>query len=262
MKDIMIKLFGEYNFIKTWAENNKMFFVNADKNIVSYFILNFIDCTHISDNEELIKKELSKLEEEYVDSGNEKKGIKYSIISSFENKQEVPQIDKNTSAIYLVEFSEINMLSKYRNLIYSIEESPDYFIRYILPYTEKQVAGLKKVLADYSDKNIAQILSQLADVEENYYSLMNGTNTNSVYELVIRLFSKISFLQYQFKATSDDDISLEKMVKDSLTYDLVEYDEAIKENRIALEELISLEKDNITEKEIDKIINQLIEEVK
>ena len=36
MKDIMIKLFGEYNFIKTWAENNKMFFVNADKNIVCF----------------------------------------------------------------------------------------------------------------------------------------------------------------------------------------------------------------------------------
>lgn len=260
MKDIMIKLFEEYNFIKTWEENNKMFFVNADKNIVSYFILNFIDCTHISDDEELIKKELSKLEEEYIDSGNEKKGIKYSIISSFENKQEVSQIDKNTSAIYLVEFSEINMLSKYRNLIYSIEESPDYFKRYILPYTEKQVAGLKNVLADYSDKNIGEILSQLADVEENYYSLMNGTN-NSVYELVIRLFSKIPFLQYRFKATSDD-ISLEKIVKNFLTDDLVEYDEAIKENRITLEEFISLEKDNVTEKEIDKIINQLIEEVK
>ena len=180
MKDIMIKLFEEYNFIKTWEENNKMFFVNADKNIVSYFILNFIDCTHISDDEELIKKELSKLEEEYVESGNEKKGIKYSIFSSFENTQEVSQIDKNTSAIYLVEFSEINMLSEYRNLIYSIEESPDYFKRYILPYTEKQVAGLKNVLVDYSDKNIVEILSQLADVEENYFSLMNGTNNNSV----------------------------------------------------------------------------------
>ena len=261
MKDIMIKLFEEYNFIKTWEENNKMFFVNADKNIVSYFILNFIDCTHISDDEELIKKELSKLEEEYVESGNEKKGIKYSIISSFENTQEMSQIDKNTSAIYLVEFSEINMLSKYRNLIYSIEESPDYFKRYILPYTEKQVAGLKNVLADYSDKNIGEILSQLADVEENYYSLMNGTNNNSVYELVIRLFSKIPFLQYRFKATSDD-ISLEKIVKSFLTDDLVEYDEAIKENRITLEEFICLEKDNITKKEIDKIINQLIEEVK
>lgn len=152
------------------------------------------------------------------------------------------------------------MLSKYRNLIYSIEESPDYFKRYILPYTEKQVDGLKKVLANYGDKSIVEILSQLADEEENYYSLMNGTNNNSVYELVIRLFSKIPFLQYQFKATSDD-ISLEKIVKDSLSNDLVEFDEAIKENRIALEELISLEKDDITEKEIDKIINEFIEGV-
>lgn len=119
---------------------------------------------------------------------------------------------------------------------------------------------MKNVLADYSDKNIVEILSQLADVEENYYSLMNGTNNNSVYEFVIRLFSKIPFLQYRFKATSDD-ISLEKIVKESLTDDLVKYDEAIKENRIALEELISLEEENISEKEIDEIINQLIKEV-
>ena len=55
---------------------------------------------------------------------------------------------------------------------------------------------------------------------------------------------------------------MEKIVKNFLTDDLVEYDEAIKENRITLEEFISLEKDNITEKEIDKIINQLIEEMK
>lgn len=256
----MIKLFGEYNFIKTWEEKNKMFFINADKSIVSYFILNFIDCTNISDDEELIRKELNKLEEEYVDGEHGNKGIKYSIISSFENKQEVSQIDKNTSAIYLVEFSEINILSKYRNLIYSIEESPDYFKRYILPYTKKQVAGLKNVLTDYSDKNIVEILSQLADVEKNYYSLMNGTNNNSVYEFVIRLFSKIPFLQYRFKATSDD-ISLEKIVNESLTDDLVKYDKAIKENRIAIEELISLEEEDITEKEIDEIINQLMKEV-
>lgn len=257
MKDIMIDIFREYNFIKMWEGSDKIFFVNTDKKIVSYFILNFIDCTNISDDEGLIRKELSKLEEEYVDSGQ---GIKYSIISSFKNKQEVSQIDKNTSAIYVVKFSEMNMLSKYRNLIYSIEESPNYFKRYILPYTANQVNGLKDVLINYKNKNIVEILSQLADEEENYYSLMNGTNDNSVYELVIRLFSKIPFLQYQFKATSDD-ISLEKIVEDSLDNDLVEYDKAIKENRIVLEELISLEKDDITEERIDKIINQLVEEV-
>lgn len=259
MNKIMNKLFEQYNFVKTWEEDNRMFFVNTDKNVVSYFILNFIDCTNISDDEELIRAELDRLEEEYVDGESDEKGIKYSIINSFENMDEISQIDKNTSAIYLVKFSEINILSKYRNLIYSIEESPNYFKRYILPYTEKQVVGLQNVISDYSGKNIVEILSELADVEENYYSLMNGTNYNSVYELVIRLFSKIPFLQYKFKATADD-ISLEKMVKDALDDDLVKYDEAIKENRIEIEELIELEEIDISEKEIDIILNKLIEE--
>lgn len=259
MNTIMNKLFEQYNFVKTWEEDNRMFFVNTDKNVVSYFILNFIDCTNISDDEELIRAELDRLEEEYVDGESDEKGIKYSIINSFENMHEISQIDKNTSAIYLVKFSEVNMLSKYRNLIYSIEESPNYFKRYILPYTEKQVVGLQNVISDYSGKNIVEILSELADVEENYYSLMNGTNYNSVYELVIRLFSKIPFLQYKFKATSDD-ISLEKMVKDALDDYLVKYDEAIKENRIEIEELIELEEIDISEKEIDIILNKLIEE--
>lgn len=259
MNEIMNKLFEQYNFVKTWEEDNRMFFVNSDKSVVSYFILNFIDCTNVLDEEELIRAELGRLEEEYVDEENENKGIKYSVINSFENKQDVSQIDKNTSAIYLVKFSEVNMLAKYRNLIYSIEESPDYFRRYILPYTEKQVVGLKNVLHDYNDKNIVEILSELADEEENYYSLMNGTNDNSVYELVIRLFSKIPFLQYKFKATSND-ISLEKMIIDALNGVLNKYDKAIKENKVGIEELIDIEDGFIIEKEIDKILNKLVEE--
>lgn len=259
MNEIMNKLFEQYNFVKTWEEDNRMFFVNSDKSVVSYFILNFIDCTNVFDEEELIRAELGRLEEEYVDGENDNKGIKYSVINSFDNKQDVSQIDKNTSAIYLVKFSEVNMLAKYRNLIYSIEESPDYFRRYILLYTEKQVVGLKNVLHDYNDKNIVEILSELADEEENYYSLMNGTNDNSVYELVIRLFSKIPFLQYKFKATSND-ISLEKMVNDALNGVLNKYDKAIKENKVGIEELIDIEEGSITEKEIDKILNKLVEE--
>ena len=250
----MDKLFEQYKFTKTWEEDNKMFYVNTDKNIVSYFILNFIDCTNILDNEELIRAELEKLEEEYIETESDKKGIKYSIINSFKTMQEISQIDKNTSAIYLVKFSEENMLTNYRNLIYSIEESPNYFKRYILPYTEKQVEGLKKVLSGHNDKNIVEIFSELAD------SLMHGTNYNSVYELVIRMFAKIPFLQYKFKATSDD-ISLEKMVNNELYYDLQKYDEAIKENKIEIEDLIELEqKMDITEKEIDESIQKFIEE--
>lgn len=260
MNEFMINLFKEYNFKKIWEDNNRMFFTNTNKNVVSYFILNFIDCSKISENENYLREELGKLEKEYIDGNNEGKGIKYSIIDSFENKQEVAQIDKNTSAIYLVKFSEVNMLAKYRNLIYAIEESPYYFKRYILPYTEKQVVGLNKVLSDYRDKNISEILTDLADEEENYYSLMNAKNENSIYELVIRLFSKVPFLQYKFKAKSDE-ISLEKMVIEALDDKLKKYDQVIRENKIDIEELISLEKDDITEKEVNKILSDLLKEV-
>lgn len=259
MNEIMINLFKEYNFIKLWEDNNRIFFANTNKNVVSYFILNFIDCSDISDDDNYLREELNKLEEEYIDGSNEKSGIKYSIIDSFEDKQEVAQIDKNTSAIYIVKFSEINMLAKYRNLIYSIEESPNYFKRYILPYTEKQAAGLNKVLFDYKDKNIVEILTDLADDEENYYSLMNAKNSNSIYELVIRLFSKVPFLQYKFRAKSDE-ISLEKMVNDALDDNLKIYDQAIIKNKIDIEELISQEEDDISEKEVDKILSKLLEE--
>lgn len=252
-------LFEQYNFVKIWEEDNRMFFVNTDKRVVSYFLLNFIDCTNIPDDENLIKEELGKLEKDYIETKNDKKGIKFSVIDAFENKQEISQIDKNTSAIYLVKSTEANTLTKYRNLVYSIEESPNYFKRYILLYSEKQVDELKKILFDYRNKNIVEILSELADEEENYYSLMNGTNENSVYELVVRLFSKIPFLQYKVKATSNE-ISLEKMVKESLTDDLVKYDEAIKENRIDVEVLINLEEIEEKEQDIDKILSKLIEE--
>ena len=92
MNEIMNKLFEQYNFAKTWEEDNRMFYVNTDKNVVSYFILNFIDCTNISDKEELIRAELDKLEEEYIDAESDKKGIKYSIINSFKTVQEISEL--------------------------------------------------------------------------------------------------------------------------------------------------------------------------
>ena len=109
------------------------------------------------------------------------------------------------------------------------------------------------------DRNIVEILTDLADDEENYYSLMNAKNSNSIYELVIRLFSKVPFLQYKFRAKSDE-ISLEKMVNDALDDNLKIYDQAIIKNKIDIEELISQEEDDISEKEVDKILSKLLEE--
>ena len=251
-------IFEYYKFDMILEKDNKMVFSSSRKSIVSYFILNFIDCCNIGNDEGMLKEELWKLEKEYFNE-EEKRGFIYSIIDSFQDKQEVSQIDKNTSAIYLVRFAEENMLTQYRNIIYSIEESPNYFRRYILPYTEKQVIGLKDMLLDYKDKNIVEVLTDLADDENNYYSLMDSTAKNSVYELVIKLFSKVPFLQYKFKEKPIE-ISLEKMVSDALTDELQEYDQAINANQIELEELIALEREDISENEINDIINKLLEE--
>jgi len=50
------------------------------------------------------------------------------------------------------------------------------------------------------------------------------------------------------------------MLAASLNDNLVKYDEAIKENKIGIEQLIELEKSDITEKEVEKILSKLIEE--
>ena len=73
MNEIINKLFEQYNFAKTWEEDNRMFYVNTDKNIVSYFILNFIDCSNILDKEESIREKLGKLDKEYINAESDKK---------------------------------------------------------------------------------------------------------------------------------------------------------------------------------------------
>ena len=73
-------------------------------------------------------------------------------------------------------------------------------------------------------------------------------------------FQRSLFLQYRFKATSDD-ISLEKMVKDALDDNLIKYDEAIRENRNKIAELIDLEKEEFREEEIEKIFDKIMKEV-
>ena len=52
----MINLFKEYNFIKLWEDNNRIFFTNTNKNVVSYFILNINDSSENSDEDNNIRE--------------------------------------------------------------------------------------------------------------------------------------------------------------------------------------------------------------
>ena len=183
------------------------------------------------------------------------------IQSLFDNNQEASQLDKNTSAIYLLKFNNSDRFNSMRNLIYTIEESSNYFKRYILAYTDKQVQMLKNKISDYEEKNIEQILSDIADDKDEYYKLMNGMNSGSLYELVIRLFSKIPFLNYNFKVSSMP-ISIEEDINNRLPNNLKNYDNVlknIKEDEFDEETILAMiDHCIINDKEIEKELETLL----
>ncbi len=257
---ILERLFKEHKFIKQWEDKNIEFYANIDKNIVSYFIVNYIDCTQFEDNEDSVKDALNDLEKRYVSFDDQEMTLKKNIAKSFSNADEIAQIDKNTSAIYVVKFSNMSILDKYRNLIYSIEESSVYFKRYILPYNDIQLVGLTRAINDYEDKTIESVLTDLADNEDYYYQLLKGENHNNTYELVIRLFSKIPFLQYQFRATSDEN-SLEDMVKGALDEEIQKFDELVSEEIKDIDKYLEINQTSISDDFINSELEKLFEGV-
>lgn len=259
MKEIIDSIFREYGYKSNWKKDNVSFYMNVDKNLVSYFLTCFVDCSSTEIEEGEVDTLLRKLEDIYITNEKEYGGIKYAIMDTFEDKNAVSQIDKNTSAIYLLKIKDDFEVSNYKNVIYAIEESPKYFKRYIIPYTEKQVHELKTVLGNYEGENIIEILNDLVNNEEGYYALLDGKRKNSLYELVIRLFSKIPFLLYRFSAKSDD-ISLEQMVNENMEANLKKYDTAIQEGMVELDYLLGLESDLFSKESIEEEVSRLLRE--
>lgn len=215
MVELLSKILLEYNYVcddKLLVENLH-FYKHADSNIASYFLLHNIDCTEIEKQNDKMKEALEKLEYDYTRTELvERKPIKLLIQELFSTIKEAGQLDKNTSAIFLLKFSDMHNLNLHRNLIYAVEESPNFFKRYILPYTQQQIDELNKTIADYESRKVHEILSDIANDEDEYYKLMENKNIGSVYELVIRLFAKVPFLQYRFSAGTmpkpiEDDVS-------------------------------------------------------
>lgn len=254
---ILERLFKEHKFIKQWEDKNIEFYVNVDKNRVSYFIINYIDCTQFEAIEDAVRVALNDLEKRYMSFDNQEMALKKNIAKSFSNVDEIAQIDKNTSAIYVMKFSNMNLLDKYRNLIYSIEESSVYFKRYILAYNDIQLAGLKQVINDYENKTIESVLTDLANNKDNYYQLLKGGNHDSSYELIIRLFSKIPFLQYQFRVTAEE-YSLEDMVKDAIDEEIQKYEALVSEEIEDIDKYLEIDQASISDDSINSELNKLL----
>lgn len=261
MKTILDLILKHYSYIveEKIQSSHVSFYKHKNKDIASYFIINNIDCRKFECDGEAMKVELETLERKYsTPSNSQTESIKLKIQKSFDNNKEASQVDKNTSAIYLIQFNDLKNLKLHRNLVYAIEESPNYFKRYIIPYTEEQVIQLKKILGDYDGRGIDYILSDIANDENEYYKLLEGKNTGSVYEFVICLFSKIPFLQYKFKADSIP-LSIENDILQKVKGNLEKYHSAIQNKECTLERLLELENDlTIDDKILDKELNRLL----
>ena len=258
MKSIIESIFDYYHYDQTWSDEQKIFFYKSgDNQIVSYFFTFYVDCTAISKDEKLVSDALSELERRFISDNNE--GLRDFIMNGLD-KDEKPQIDKNTSAIYLVKFPDDYVISDYKNIIYSIEESPKYFKRYIIPYTEKQINSLKKVLIDHKDLSIVDILNDLSNNEDDYYMLLNRKNKNSLYELVIRLFSKLPFLQYRFNAKATGSSSLDQIINETIDEDLIELDKAIRAGEMEVDNLVKILGITISDEEVNREIEGMLRE--
>jgi len=261
MRMILDAILNQYLYIeqKIQLPSGISFYKHTDKNIASYFIVNDIDCREFEDDESAMKNAIERLEELYPQSKKiQTESLKVTIQNSFDNNMEASQIDKNTSAIYLILLSDMKKMDLYRNIIFAIEESPNYFKRYVIPYTKTQADQLKNTLSNYDGRMINDLLSDIANNEDEYYKLLEGKNIGSEYEFVIRLFSKIPFLQYKFKADSVP-LSIEDDILQKIKGKLEKYHTVIQKKACNINQLIELESDLIIDDEsLDKELNSLL----
>ena len=156
-----------------------------------------------------------------------------------------------------MKFDNIKKLNEYRNLIYAIEESPNYFKRYILPYTDNQSQKVEDSLEKNKEKPINEILSQIIDDEDSYYQLAEQKDLDNSCGLVIRMFSKIPFLKYSFKADIAPE-PIDKMIESKLTPKQLKLEQFLLNDEFEIGDILELS-DPIDEKELEDEMNKIIE---
>lgn len=267
MINVLENIFNYYSYQKIYItdkqkENSISFYKHENNLIANYFLVYEIDCREIESDEQKVKSALDELERLYVTKSKlDNSTLRHKIQEQFESTQEASQIDKNTSAIYLLQFGDIKKLSGYKNLVYSIEESPNYFKRYILPYTESQGIDLKNSLTKFNDKKIDEVLSQIVDNEDFYFQLSEQKDLESSYGLVIRMFSKIPFLKYSFKAEIAPP-PIEKSVESKLYDKQLMFHNYLANNQISSESILKLADDFVcNDTDINNEINERLKGV-
>lgn len=178
-----------YNVEDAFDNINQFGFIAAIDDINKrdyHFVLN-INISNIQDNSiEYIMDEIIK---------------KYWDINILSNYGVGNDYKKNTSLILLVKVNSICDEYELSNKIYDIEESPYFFKRYVILYTEKQRELIKSIsINKYLD--ILSSKSNFRNYKKNKKgeeSFNDNLNDNAlVYDIISKLYIKIPFLVYNF----------------------------------------------------------------
>lgn len=219
MRELIRRIFENNNFDLIIGFDNIDFYNNKD--YTSFYLVNYIDLTKVS-NDKCLEK-LNDLENRYIGRYNQD-SLKKLLYDRIEDDEDKKALDKNLSAVYVIEVDDSKKFYDNRNLIYDIEESPYFFKRYILAYTQKQANELIDKMNQNGisiDKINDEDLSKLVDNFDEYKKLMNNKG-DGYYELLVRLFCKLPFLNF----TTSNDISIDSLDK--------KIEEKIKEEGLSL----------------------------
>lgn len=206
MIELIEKIFENNNFKLIGKFGNIDFYNN--KNYISFYLVNYINLTKVS-NDKYFEK-LNELENRYIGRDNKVrlKNLLYENIDNDDKKA----LDKNLSAVYVIKVKDSKEFYDNRNIIYDIEESPYFFKRYILAYTENQVNELVDTLKRnrinldrISDENLSELVNDF----DEYKKLMKNEG-EGYYELLVRLFCKLPFLNF----TTNNEISIDSLEKE------------------------------------------------
>lgn len=124
-----------------------------------------------------------------------------NIASNFRSNCEwyIPEMDKNTSLILCNKRHENATLSVDRQR--RIEDDPFYFKKYVLLYSEKELAELKKHLEQ--QHSVVDSIKEYIYNKQNFDKYKDNPENNYVYSAIISLITKIPVIPMNFTKTKD-----------------------------------------------------------
>lgn len=257
MRELIGKIFKNNNFDLIIGFDNIDFYNNKD--YTSFYLVNYIDLTKVS-NDKYFEK-LNELENRYIGRYNQD-SLKKLLYDRIKDDDDKKALDKNLSAVYVIEVDDSKKFYDDRNLIYDIEESPYFFKRYILAYTQNQA----NELVDKMSKNGISLdrindddLSKLVNDFKEYQKLMMNKG-DGYYELLVRMFCKLPFLNF----TTSNDISidsLDKKIEEKIKKEGLSpiYNRLLEEMYSQVEDESEEDKNKDAESKKDKLIESLLE---